>query len=85
MSEATTPAAAAAATLAATPEAIDSNDSSHVDTETDDTPEFTVEEHTEMPKTEEPETPAHVPARGDGPDNVPQVRQRSPFKSLSLS
>ncbi|KAI4826846.1 hypothetical protein KUCAC02_030277 [Chaenocephalus aceratus] len=39
---------------------------------TDDTPEFTVEEHTEMPKTEEPETPAHVPARGDGPDNVPQ-------------
>ncbi|KAK5933562.1 hypothetical protein CgunFtcFv8_014033 [Champsocephalus gunnari] len=70
-SEATTP-AAAAATLAATPEAIDSNDSSHVDTETDDTPEFTVEEHTEMPKTEEPETPAHVPARGDGPDNVPQ-------------
>ncbi|XP_034056904.1 hematopoietic progenitor cell antigen CD34-like [Gymnodraco acuticeps] len=71
VSEATTP---AAATLAATPEAIDSNDSSHVDTEksTDDTPEFTVEEHTEMPKTEEPETPAHVPARGDGPDNVPQ-------------
>ncbi|KAF3854134.1 hypothetical protein F7725_022189 [Dissostichus mawsoni] len=55
VSEATTP---AAATPAATPEAIDSNDSSHVDTEksTDDTPEFTVEEHTEMPKTEEPET-----------------------------
>ncbi|KAK5872058.1 hypothetical protein PBY51_012791 [Eleginops maclovinus] len=70
LSEATEATTQAAATPAATPEAVDSNDSSHVATEksADDTSEFTVEVHTEMPKTEEPETPA----RGDGSDTLPQ-------------
>lgn len=33
---------------------------------------FTVEVHTEIAKIAEPETPAPIPARGDGPNNIPQ-------------
>lgn len=36
--------------------------------------EFTVEVHTDIPKIMEPETPGPMPARGDGPNNIPQVR-----------
>lgn len=37
-------------------------------------PENASEEQTTMPKVTQPETPAPVPPRGDGPANKPQVR-----------
>lgn len=36
--------------------------------------ELSIEVHTNVPKIMEPETPAPVPARGDGPNNIPQVK-----------
>ncbi|XP_042352872.1 hematopoietic progenitor cell antigen CD34 [Plectropomus leopardus] len=59
---------AAPTTATATVDAGDSNDSGPAAPE-----EFTVEVHTEAPKVAEPETPAPIPSRGDGPNNKPQV------------
>ncbi|KAF1392027.1 hypothetical protein PFLUV_G00048220 [Perca fluviatilis] len=61
---------AAAATPTATEEAGDDNDSGPEET-ADKKAEFTVEVHTDIAKIVEPETPAPMPARGDGP-NIPQ-------------
>lgn len=56
----------------ATEEAEDNKDSSSaapgVETE------VKVEVHTDGPKSVEPETPAPIPPRGDGPNNIPKVR-----------
>ncbi|XP_078105234.1 uncharacterized protein LOC144517185 [Sander vitreus] len=61
---------AAAATPTATEEAGDNNDSGPEET-ADKEAEFTVEVHTDIAKIVEQETPAPMPARGDGP-NIPQ-------------
>lgn len=55
-------------------EAGDRNDSSPAAPEeaADEKAEFTVEVHTDIPKIVEPETPAPMPSRGDGPNSVPQ-------------
>ncbi|XP_070759583.1 hematopoietic progenitor cell antigen CD34 [Enoplosus armatus] len=44
----------------------------------DEGTEFTVEVHTDMPKIVEPETAAPIPARGDGPINIPIIPQPVP-------
>lgn len=38
--------------------------------------DFTVEVHTDVPVIVQPETPAPIPGRGDGPNNIPQVGNR---------
>lgn len=42
--------------------------------EADKGTEFTLEVHTDKPKIVEVKTPAPLPSRGDGPNNIPQVR-----------
>lgn len=57
------------ATAEATGEAGNSEDSSPA---AEEGTKVTVEIHTLMPKAEEPETPAPIPPRGDGPNNRPK-------------
>ncbi|XP_070705131.1 hematopoietic progenitor cell antigen CD34 isoform X2 [Pempheris klunzingeri] len=64
---------AATATEAAG-QAEDDQDSSPAtpDQAADEETEITAEIQTDVPKIEQPQTPAPIPARGDGPNNVPQ-------------